>query len=47
MKHSHYKTSHQKSKKRKKVNLTQFWFQRLLWLMPLTVGLLTAYALSK
>jgi len=36
-----------KLKKHKRISLTKFFLQRILWLMPLTVGLLTAYALSK
>ncbi len=44
---SRHSPKNKKLKKRKKVSLTQFLLQRVLWLMPLTVGLLTAYALSK
>ncbi|MDN3614234.1 hypothetical protein [Vibrio gallaecicus] len=41
--HSKKKTSNKKKKK----SLVRAWVEVMLWLMPVTVGVLTAYALSK
>lgn len=41
--HSNKKTSNKKKKK----SIVRTWIEIMLWLMPVTVGVLTAYALSK